>query len=99
MPRERAGYSPFATPLREVSRDSHFLIIRRMRKWHLRSAKLAVNNTPMPLLQGYPGMQGVIGDSGAAGEQVKLILCTGQVYTIVAPSYVKLNKTWIRKPF
>ena len=44
-------------------------------------------------------MQGVIGDSGAAGEQVKLILCTGQVYTIVAPSYVELNKTWIRKPF
>ena len=44
-------------------------------------------------------MQGVIGDPGAAGEQVKLILYTGQVYTIVAPSYVKLNKTWIGKPF
>lgn len=38
-------------------------------------------------------MQGVIGDPGAAGEQVKLILSNAQVYTIVTPSYIKLNKT------
>ena len=50
-------------------------------------------------------MQGVIGDPGAAGEQVKLFLCTGQVYTIVAPSFVELKNlaleslfnSWIRE--